>query len=180
MPFTSVPELVVSRSLHFGDEISEKEADLTAREDKILGLEKDLEKKRGIKKALALYARTGREAVLRILSPGAVTDGHVFFAGNDCGTLAEYERKTEACIRRKKTQLKLLREAKKQAEIRLGKRKTEGVERAIFSGKAFYKTKDTTQVDINTWKKEYGHRRHRSMSLPGRHDSKKGNVPFPL
>lgn len=170
--YAEASAVLKSQAELYGDEIKGKEAGLNARKEKIKGAKDALDRKRRVKEAVKEGLLTGNWGKLR---PGTVRDGHVFFAGRDCGAAEDYERKLETGIRRLGTRVRLLEEALLRAQAKLEKRKKEGVRRAIFGGKAFYKTKDAGGADMVAWKEEYRFRRHRSMALPGRHTSACGN-----
>ena len=57
--------------------------------------------------------------------------------------LDEYERSVEADIRKLKTRLALVTEARKRKEKKLEKYKKSSTERIVFGGKKLYSEKDT-------------------------------------
>ena len=101
--------------------------------------------------------------------------------------LDEYERSVEADIRKLKTRLALVTEARRRKEKKLENIKNLPPERIVFGGKKLYSEKDTvgikksaednktSQKALKEWKQEFFEKRHQSMALPGRHTSKYGN-----
>ena len=101
--------------------------------------------------------------------------------------LDEYERSVEADIRKLKTRLALVTEARKRKEKKLENIKNLPSERIVFGGKKLYSEKDTvgitksaednktSQKALKEWKQEFFEKRHQSMALPGRHTSRYGN-----
>ena len=106
--------------------------------------------------------------------------------------LDEYERKVEADIRKLKTRLALVTEARKRKAKKLENLEKLPPERIVFGGKKLYSEKDVVEVTksddssndkdqktskkaSNKWRQEFFEKRHQSMSLPGRHTSKYGN-----
>ena len=103
--------------------------------------------------------------------------------------LDEYERNVEADIRKLKTRLALVTEARNRKVKKLENIKNLPPERIVFGGKKLYSEKDTVggakfvknknagtlQKASDEWKQEFFEKRHQSMVLPGRHTSKYGN-----
>ena len=106
--------------------------------------------------------------------------------------LDEYERKVEADIRKLKTRLALVTEARKRKAKKLENLEKLPPERIVFGGKKLYSEKDVVEVTkfddssndkdqktskkaSNKWSQEFFEKRHQSMALPGRHTSKYGN-----
>ena len=101
--------------------------------------------------------------------------------------LDEYERSVEADIRKLKTRLALVTEARRRKEKKLENIKNLPPERIVFGGKKLYSEKDTvgitksaednktSQKALKEWKQEFFEKRHQSMALPGRHTSRYGN-----
>ena len=93
----------------------------------------------------------------------------------------------EADIRKLKTRLALVTEARKRKEKKLENIKNLPPERIVFGGKKLYSEKDTvgitksaednktSQKALKEWKQEFFEKRHQSIALPGRHTSKYGN-----
>ena len=98
----------------------------------------------------------------------------------------------EADIRKLKTRLALVTEARNRKVKKLENIKNLPPERIVFGGKKLYSEKDTVggakfvknknagtlQKASDEWKQEFFEKRHQSMVLPGRHTSKYGNFLY--
>lgn len=155
--------------------ITTEESDLDARDTKIASTIEQLQKKQAIKDSLVTYTKTKK---WKTPYPGCqtkMTGKTVTLPGDKKVDVDTYERNIEADIRKLKSRLKLLKSARNRTQNKLDCLKNNPPKRIIFGSKKMYAEKDSEDVNIKTWKKEFFGKRHASMSLPGRHTSKNCN-----
>ncbi|MCM1234483.1 MAG: hypothetical protein NC489_30655 [Ruminococcus flavefaciens] len=146
------------------------EADIRAREAKIASTEESLHKKQRIKDSIRTYAKTGKWAKPYPGCRAKVTGQAIKPYGSDEVPLSGYERKVEEDIRGLKIRLKMLRHGLSRAQEKLARLKELPPGRIVFGTKGAYREKDSAD-DMDAWKGDFTFKRHRSMSLPGRHTS---------
>lgn len=162
-------------------------ADLKTRDEKIQMIQEALDKKKAVKNSIRIYRKDGRWITPYPRCQLKVKGLMIVLFNKTIVKLDEYERSVEANIRKLKTRLALVNEARKRKEKKLENIKNLPPERIVFGGKKLYSEKDTVRAEKNAedtkalqkasneWKREFFEKRHRSMALPGRHTSKYGN-----
>lgn len=155
--------------------IKTMERDLQTRDAKINTTVHTLENKRKLKESIRTYLCTGTWKTPYPFCQVKVKGQKVELPGKKEFLLEDYERKIESDIRKLKTSVALLKEARKRAEAKLNARKSHHPRRIVFGTRDMYAEKDKEYTDIDVWKKEFRDARHASMSLPGRHTSKNCN-----
>lgn len=167
-------------------------ADLKNRDEKIQSVKEELDKKRAIKNSIRLYIKTKKWIKPYPKCQSKVRGFKIILFNKMMVNLDEYERKVEADIRKLKTRLALVTEARKRKAKKLENLEKLPPERIVFGGKKLYSEKDVVEVTksddssndkdqktskkaSNKWRQEFFEKRHQSMSLPGRHTSKYGN-----
>ena len=162
-------------------------ADLKTRDEKIQTIQEELDKKKAIKNSIRVYQKDGRWITPYPGCQLKVKGLMIVLFNKTTVKLDEYERNVEADIRKLKTRLALVTEARKRKEKKLENIKNLPPERIVFGGKKLYSEKDTADVTKSAedtiisqrasdeWKQEFFEKRHRSMALPGRHTSRYGN-----
>ena len=162
-------------------------ADLKTRDEKIQTIQEELDKKKAIKNSIRIYQKDGRWITPYPRCQLKVKGRMIVLFNKTIVKLDEYERNVEADIRKLKTRLALVTEARKQKERKLENLENLPPERIVFGGKKLYSEKDTvgvtksveekktSQKASNEWKQEFFEKRHQSMALSGRHTSKYGN-----
>ena len=162
-------------------------ADLKTRDEKIQMIQEALDKKKAVKNSIRIYRTDGRWITPYPRCQLKVKGLMIVLFNKTIVKLDEYERSVEANIRKLKTRLTLVNEARKRKEKKLENIKNLPPERIVFGGKKLYSEKDTVraaknaedtkalQKASNEWKREFFEKRHRSMALSGRHTSKYGN-----
>ena len=162
-------------------------ADLKTRDEKIQTIQEALDKKKAVKNSIRIYRKDGRWVIPYPRCQLKVKGLTIVLFNKTIVKLDEYERSVEADIRKLKTRLALVTEARKRKEKKLENIKNLLPERIVFGGKKLYSEKDTvgitkyaednktSQKALKEWKQEFFEKRHQSMALPGRHTSKYGN-----
>ena len=162
-------------------------ADLKTRDEKIQTIQEALDKKKAVKNSIRIYRKDGRWVTPYPRCQLKVKGLMIVLFNKTVVKLDEYERSVEADIRKLKTRLALVTEARRRKEKKLENIKNLPPERIVFGGKKLYSEKDTMgaaksaedtkalQKVSNEWKQEFFEKRHQSMALPGRHTSKYGN-----
>ena len=162
-------------------------ADLKTRDEKIQTIQEALDKKKAVKNSIRIYRKDGRWVTPYPRCQLKVKGLMIVLFNKTIVKLDEYERSVEADIRKLKTRLALITEARKRKEKKLENIKNLPPERIVFGGKKLYSEKDTvgitksaednktSQKVLKEWKQEFFEKRHQSMALPGRHTSKYGN-----
>ena len=162
-------------------------ADLKTRDEKIQMIQEALDKKKAVKNSIRIYRKDGRWITPYPRCQLKVKGLMIVLFNKTILKLDEYERSVEADIRKLKTRLALVTEARKRKEKKLENIKNLLPERIVFGGKKLYSEKDTvgitkyaednktSQKALKEWKQEFFEKRHQSMALPGRHTSKYGN-----
>ena len=162
-------------------------ADLKTRDEKIQMIQEALDKKKAVKNSIRIYRKDGRWITPYPRCQLKVKGLMIVLFNKTILKLDEYERSVEADIRKLKTRLALVTEARKRKEKKLENIKNLPPERIVFGGKKLYSEKDTvgitkyaednktSQKALKEWKQEFFEKRHQSMALPGRHTSKYGN-----
>ena len=162
-------------------------ADLKTRDEKIQTIQEALYKKKAVKNSIRIYRKDGRWVTPYPRCQLKVKGLMIVLFNKTVVKLDEYERSVEADIRKLKTRLALVTEARKRKEKKLENIKNLSPERIVFGGKKLYSEKDTvgitksaednktSQKALKEWKQEFFEKRHQSMALPGRHTSKYGN-----
>ena len=162
-------------------------ADLKTRDEKIQMIQEALDKKKAVKNSIRIYRKDGRWVTPYPRCQLKVKGLMIVLFNKTIVKLDEYERSVEADIRKLKTRLALVTEARKRKEKKLENIKNLPPERIVFGGKKLYSEKDTvgitksaednktSQKALKEWKQEFFEKRHQSMALPGRHTSKYGN-----
>ena len=167
-------------------------ADLKNRDEKIQSVKEQLDKKRAIKNSIRLYIKTKKWIKPYPKCQSKVRGFKIILFNKMMVNLNEYERKVEADIRKLKTRLALVTEARKRKAKKLENLEKLPPERIVFGGKKLYSEKDVVEVTksddssndkdqktskkaSNKWRQEFFEKRHQSMALPGRHTSKYGN-----
>ena len=162
-------------------------ADLKTRDEKIQMIQEALDKKKAVKNSIRIYRKDGRWVTPYPRCQLKVKGLMIVLFNKTIVKLDEYERSVEADIRKLKTRLALVTEARKRKEKKLENIKNLPPERIVFGGKKLYSEKDTMgaaksaedtkalQKVSNEWKQEFFEKRHQSIALPGRHTSKYGN-----
>ena len=162
-------------------------ADLKTRDEKIQMIQEALDKKKAVKNSIRIYRKDGRWITPYPRCQLKVKGLMIVLFNKTVVKLDEYERSVEADIRKLKTRLALVTEARKRKEKKLENIKNLSPERIVFGGKKLYSEKDTvgitksaednktSQKALKEWKQEFFEKRHQSMALPGRHTSKYGN-----
>ena len=151
------------------------ERDLAARDAKIKAVQEQLDKKIAVKASLKTYITEHRWLIPYRHCQISVSGKNVRLPGNKVIPIDIYERRVEADIRKRKTQLALLKEARKRAASKKDAMKDHDPRRIIFGSKKRYRQKDSGEIDMTRWKQDFFNARHSSMSLPGRHTSKDCN-----
>ena len=162
-------------------------ADLKTRDEKIQTIQEALDKKKAVKNSIRIYRKDGRWITPYPRCQLKVKGLTIVLFNKTIVKLDEYERSVEADIRKLKTRLALVTEARRRKEKKLENIKNLLPERIVFGGKKLYSEKDTvgitkyaednktSQKALKEWKQEFFEKRHQSMALPGRHTSKYGN-----
>ena len=162
-------------------------ADLKTRDEKIQTIQEALYKKKAVKNSIRIYRKDGRWGTPYPRCQLKVKGLMIVLFNKTIVKLDEYERSVEADIRKLKTRLALVTEARRRKEKKLENIKNLPPERIVFGGKKLYSEKDTvgikksaednktSQKALKEWKQEFFEKRHQSMALPGRHTSKYGN-----
>ena len=162
-------------------------ADLKTRDEKIQMIQEALDKKKAVKNSIRIYRKDGRWVIPYPRCQLKVKGLTIVLFNKTIVKLDEYERSVEADIRKLKTRLALVTEARKRKEKKLENIKNLPPERIVFGGKKLYSEKDTlgitksaednktSQKALKEWKQEFFEKRHQSIALPGRHTSKYGN-----
>ena len=162
-------------------------ADLKTRDEKIQTIQEALDKKKAVKNSIRIYRKDGRWVTPYPRCQLKVKGLTIVLFNKTIVKLDEYERSVEADIRKLKTRLALVTEARRRKEKKLENIKNLPPERIVFGGKKLYSEKDTvgikksaednktSQKALKEWKQEFFEKRHQSMALPGRHTSKYGN-----
>ena len=162
-------------------------ADLKTRDEKIKMIQETLDKKKAVKNSIRIYRKDGRWITPYPRCQLKVKGLMIVLFNKTILKLDEYERSVEADIRKLKTRLALVTEARKRKEKKLENIKNLLPERIVFGGKKLYSEKDTvgitkyaednktSQKALKEWKQDFFEKRHQSMALPGRHTSKYGN-----
>ena len=147
-------------------------ADLKTREEKIQTIQEELDKKKAIKNAIRIYQKEGRWITPYPRCQLKVKGRMIVLFNKTIVKLDEYERNVEADIRKLKTRLALVTEARKRKEKKLENIKNLSPERIVFGGKKLYSEKDsmgvikstentrTSQKASNEWKQEFFEKRH--------------------
>lgn len=151
------------------------ERDLSARNAKIKSVQEQLDKKLAVKASLKTYITEHRWIIPYRYCRITVSGKNVRLPGNKVVPVDLYERRVETDIRKRKTQLALLEEARKRAASKRDAMKDHDPRRIVFGSKKRYRQKDSGEIDMTRWKQEFFHARHSAMSLPGRHTSKDCN-----
>ena len=155
-------------------------------------MKEELDKKRAIKNSIRLYIKTKKWIKPYPKCQSKVRGFKIILFNKMMANLDEYERKVEADIRKLKTRLALVTEARKRKAKKLENLEKLPPERIVFGGKKLYSEKDVVEVTksddssndkdqktskkaSNKWSQEFFEKRHQSMALPGRHTSKYGN-----
>ena len=161
--------------------IKTKTVDLKAREEKILSVSKQLEKKRAVKGSMDQYRISGR---WKCPYPGCqikIIGQNILLPGKKIVPVESYERKVEQDIRNLKHRIKMLVSSRERVQKKLDDLKKFAPKRILFGTKKLYSQKDSRdengslQAVPEEWKQEFWDKRHASMSLPGRHTSKNCN-----
>ena len=162
-------------------------ADLKTRDEKIQMIQEALDKKKAVKNSIRIYRKDGRWVTPYPRCQLKVKGLMIVLFNKTIVKLDEYERSVETDIRKLKTRLALVTEARRQKEKKLENIKNLPPERIVFGGKKLYSEKDTvgitksaednktSQKALKEWKQDFFEKRHQSMALPGRHTSKYGN-----
>ena len=162
-------------------------ADLKTRDEKIQTIQEALDKKKAVKNSIRIYRKDGRWVTPYPRCQLKVKGLTIVLFNKTIVKLDEYERSVEADIRKLKTRLALVTEARRRKEKKLENIKNLPPERIVFGGKKLYSEKDTvgitksaednktSQKALKEWKQEFFEKRHQSMALPGRNTSKYGN-----
>ena len=164
-------------------------ADLKTRDEKIQTIQEELDKKKAIKNSIRIYQKDGKWITPYPRCQLKVKGLMIVLFNKTIVKLDEYERNVEADIRKLKTRLALVTEARNRKVKKLENIKNLPPERIVFGGKKLYSEKDTVggakfvknknagtlQKASDEWKQEFFEKRHQSMVLPGRHTSKYGN-----
>ena len=164
-------------------------ADLKTRNEKIQTIQEELDKKKAIKNSIRIYQKDGKWITPYPRCQLKVKGLMIVLFNKTIVKLDEYERNVEADIRKLKTRLALVTEAKNRKVKKLENIKNLPPDRIVFGGKKLYSEKDTVggakfaknknaitlQKSSDEWKREFFEKRHQSMVLPGRHTSKYGN-----
>ena len=151
------------------------EADIRVRQVKIQSTEEELAKKQAMKGSIRTYAKGGKWKRPYPKCQMKVSGSMIQIFGGTAVPVQEYERSVEEAVRRLKHKLAMLREGLGRKEKRLEHLKTLPPERIVFGTKKLYAQKDALggyDKDIQAWKQGFSDKRHRSMTLPGRHTSK--------
>ena len=164
-------------------------ADLKTRNEKIQTIQEELDKKKAIKNSIRIYQKDGKWITPYPRCQLKVKGLMIVLFNKTIVKLDEYERNVEADIRKLKTRLALVTEARNRKVKKLENIKNLPPDRIVFGGKKLYSEKDTVggakfaknknaitlQKSSDEWKREFFEKRHQSMVLPGRHTSKYGN-----
>ena len=167
-------------------------ADLKTRDEKIQSVKEQLDKKKAVKNSIRLYIKTKKWITPYPKCQLKVRWQKIILFNKTIVNLDEYEREVEADIRKLKTRLALITEARKRKAKKLENLENLPPERIVFGGKKLYSEKDAIEVtksaDLSNekeqkiskkasdeWKQDFFEKRHQSMALPGRHTSKYGN-----
>ena len=167
-------------------------ADLKTRDEKIQSVKEQLDKKKAVKNSIRLYIKTKKWIKPYPKCQLKVRGQKIILFNKTIVNLDEYEREVEADIRKLKTRLALITEARKRKAKKLENLENLPPERIVFGGKKLYSEKDAIEVtksaDLSNekeqkkkkkasdeWKQDFFEKRHQSMALPGRHTSKYGN-----
>ena len=162
-------------------------ADLKTRDEKVQTIQEALDKKKAVKNSIRIYRKDGRWITPYPRCQLKVKGLMIVLFNKTILKLDEYERSVEADIRKLKTRLALVTEARRRKEKKLENIKNLPPERIVFGGKKLYSEKDTvgitksaednktSQKALKEWKQDFFEKRHQSMALPGRHTSKYGN-----
>ena len=162
-------------------------ADLKTRDEKIKMIQETLDEKKAVKNSIRIYRKDGRWVTPYPRCQLKVKGLMIVLFNKTIVKLDEYERSVETDIRKLKTRLALVTEARRQKEKKLENIKNLPPERIVFGGKKLYSEKDTvgitksaednktSQKALKEWKQDFFEKRHQSMALPGRHTSRYGN-----
>lgn len=155
--------------------LKEMKEDLKARDNKIAALEEQLMKKQQILASVKQYILTGKWLRPYPKSRVTVHGKNIHLPFNKDILVIDYERQLEAAVRKMKTRLALIKEARRRAEKKMTDLEDKPPKRIVFGSKKRYRSKDKEDVDLVKWKQEFYDARHASMSLPGRRTSKNCN-----
>ena len=121
-------------------------ADLKNRDEKIQSVKEELDKKRAIKNSIRLYIKTKKWIKPYPKCQSKVRGFKIILFNKMMVNLDEYERKVEADIRKLKTRLALVTEARKRKAKKLENLEKLPPERIVFGGKKLYSEKDVVEV----------------------------------
>ena len=153
---------------------SDVKADIESRKEKLSGIVEQKENAVLLKKAIESYMKTGTFAKpYPRCSVKISEDGTVFSFGNGPMPAAEFERHTEARIRKLKNRISMMEEGIRRQEKRFRDMETLPPRKAIFGTRSLYRKKDTAPYE--KWHDDFLFARHRSFTVSGRADSIHGN-----
>ena len=157
--------------------IEAKEADIEARKAKLADTLEQLKKKLEIKVSVLNYlCKNGKEWIKPYPSCSlSVKNGIISGFNIDPEPINDYEYRLDGQIRNLKNRCSMLKEGLICAERKLEKMESGNPPRIVFGGRGLYRKKDMPGTDMKEWKTVFFDARHRSVTLPGRHDSKYGN-----
>ena len=121
-------------------------ADLKTRDEKIQMIQEALDKKKAVKNSIRIYRKDGRWITPYPRCQLKVKGLMIVLFNKTILKLDEYERSVEADIRKLKTRLALVTEARKRKEKKLENIKNLPPERIVFGGKKLYSEKDTVGI----------------------------------
>ena len=121
-------------------------ADLKTRDEKIQTIQEALDKKKAVKNSIRIYRKDGRWVTPYPRCQLKVKGLTIVLFNKTIVKLDEYERSVEANIRKLKTRLALVTEARRRKEKKLENIKNLPPERIVFGGKKLYSEKDTVGI----------------------------------
>lgn len=140
-------------------------------------MKEQLDKKRAIKNSIRLYIKTKKWIKPYPKCQSKVRGFKIILFNKMMANLDEYEREVEADIRKLKTRLALVTEARKRKAKKLENLEKLPPERIVFGGKKLYSEKDVVEVTksddssndkdqktskkaSNKWRQEFFEKRH--------------------
>ena len=150
------------------------QADIDNRNEKLVAVNANLQKKLAIKASIREYAKTGKWGKPYPRCKIKVQGDRVFLYNGDMVYLDVYELFFDESIRKLKARVALIKEACKRKQKKLKNTTELPPKRIIFGSKKLYSEKDLihTEADLDSWKNRFHDKRYQSMSLSGRSDAK--------
>lgn len=150
-------------------------AEIDTRQRKLDDTLDQLEKKQAVKASIKTYAKTRKwikpYPKCRLKVSGQTISGD----GIKPTPIEEYEIRVEESIRSLKNRAKMVAHGLKRKQQKLHYLETLPPRRIVFGTRKMYAAKDAEDADRAAWKEAFRFKRHSTMELPGRRDSKYGN-----